>query len=658
MGAYMAHDAAIHDEAFADAVRRRRKNLLIRMGVGVVGVLVFSPVIGPQIALAWIAIYFLVQLVDALACSPISSGKAQTLPPWRKLIAGLAIAASTAVYGFFALPLWQLGGLAGGICAVLILTGGMMNALVVSGRSTFMLALNLTPLVVYLAATPLLMMAEGAGRAAATAAAVICLTILAFTLAAYASNARLAESERQAQRDSDRRRREAESAVAGKSAFVATVSHDLRTPLSAILTGAHELEIRAQDAASRENAALIGEAGRMMKTLLDHLLDHAKLEAGRMEVETQAFNLRHVLARTLRLWQREAADQGLRLRLEGAAHAPAWVVGDATRIRQVLNNLISNALKFTQEGAVTIRIRAWDQDPDATALIIEVIDTGPGMNAQQLSRLFTPFDQTESGVGARHGGTGLGLSISRELAQLMGGWLTARSTKGEGATFTLALTLPRAAAPDAPPVEAPETRDRSARSQPLASGRSVRAAPPPESEILPVTPPQTMETPGTSAAPPNSAPADEALCSDDGPETAADDSAGRPLRVLVVDDHEINRRAVQLILTPLGVEIATAVDGLAALTAAEMQTYDVIFMDVRMPELDGRETTRRLRAGDGPNRATPIIAVTADTAQDDIDACMAAGMDYFVSKPLTPAALLGALNHVLAEAATRETVAA
>ena len=129
--------------------------------------------------------------------------------------------------------------------------------------------------------------------------------------------------------------------------------------------------------------------------------------------------------------------------------------------------------------------------------------------------------------------------------------------------------------------------------------------------------------------------------------------------MLVVDDHEINRRAVQLILTPLGVEIGSAADGIAALALTEVQTYDVIFMDVRMPELDGRETTRRLRAGEGPNRRTPVIAVTADTAQDDIDACMAAGMDYFVSKPLTPAALLGALNHVLAEAAaTRETEAA
>ncbi len=126
--------------------------------------------------------------------------------------------------------------------------------------------------------------------------------------------------------------------------------------------------------------------------------------------------------------------------------------------------------------------------------------------------------------------------------------------------------------------------------------------------------------------------------------------------MLVVDDHEINRRAIQLILTPLGADIATAADGMAALKAAETDSYDVIFMDVRMPELDGRETTRRLRAGDGPNRRVPVIAVTADTAAEDVAACMAAGMSYFVSKPLTPAALLGALQHVL-EAATDQDAA-
>jgi two-component system, sensor histidine kinase len=653
----MAHDVAIHDEAFADAVRRRRKNLPIRMGVAVVGVLVFSPVIGAALALAWIAAYFVVQLVDALACSPISSGRTETLPPWRKVMASGAIIASTAVYGFFALPLWQLGGLAGGICAVMILAGGVMNALMVSGRSSLMLGLCLTPLFLYLAATPLLMLAEGAGRAEATAAGVVCFTILAFALGAYSTSARLAESERQARRDSDRRRREAEAAVAGKSAFVATISHDLRTPLSAILTGAQELEDRSTDAGSRETASLIGEAGQMMMTLLDHLLDHAKLEAGRMEVQDQPFNLRQVLARTLRLWQREAAEQGLRLRLEGAAMAPGWVMGDSTRIRQVLNNLISNALKFTHDGTVTVRIRAWDQD-EAVALTLDVIDTGPGMDAGQLARLFTPFDQIDGGITARHGGTGLGLSISHDLAQLMGGWLTARSARGEGATFTLALTLLRASAPDAPPVQAPEAADRVQKSRPLAARKRLTDAPS-ASEPPPMRPgiSPAMASEGVgNAGDPGADPADPPVEAEPVEEAG---SADRPLRVLVVDDHEINRRAVQLILTPLGVEIGSAADGIAALALTEVQTYDVIFMDVRMPELDGRETTRRLRAGDGPNRTTPVIAVTADTAQDDIDACMAAGMDYFVSKPLTPAALLGALNHVLAEAAvSRETEAA
>ena len=135
----------------------------------------------------------------------------------------------------------------------------------------------------------------------------------------------------------------------------------------------------------------------------------------------------------------------------------------------------ANALKFTQDGTVTVRMRAWDQD-EGVALTLDVIDTGPGMDAKQLARLFTPFDQTDDAVTARHGGTGLGLSISRDLARLMGGWLTARSARGEGATFTLALTLPRAAAPDAPPVQAPEAVDRVAKSRPLAARKPAANA--------------------------------------------------------------------------------------------------------------------------------------------------------------------------------------
>lgn len=622
-------DEVLRDDSFADAIRRRRKNMPIRLGVVMVGVLVFLPVIGPEVGIAWLAAYFLMQGLEVRLAAPVTSGATERLGRLRGLAACTAISMASLIYAAFTLPLWSAGGMTGGVCAALILAGGMMNALMVAGRSSLMLTLNLWPYFLLLIVTPPLMLSEGAPRPFAVAAAVICVALMAFVVAAFGDNVRLARSERRAQQDSDRRRREAEAAIAGKSAFVASVSHDLRTPLSAILTGAHDLEKAARSGSARDGAALISEAGLMMKALLDDLLDHARLEAGRMEVDVKPFDMRQMLARTVRLWQREAADQGLKLRIEGATATPRWVSGDPVRIRQILNNLISNALKFTQDGAVTIRVQAWDQEPDAVAMTIEVIDTGPGMDAAQLARLFTPFDQTESGVSGRHGGSGLGLSISRDLARLMGGWLTVRSHKGEGATFTLALALPRASRPESALAEAPEARSRIPRNHPLAARPPEPIEHEPEPDLEPMIEAQD-----------------------------ADDEEDRPLRILVVDDHEINRRAIQLILAPLGGEIASAADGLAALAQAEVQPYDVIFMDVRMPELDGRETTRRLRRSSGLNRTTPVIAVTADTGQDDIDACMAAGMDYFVSKPLTPTALLDALSHVMDEVQARRSEAA
>jgi CheY-like chemotaxis protein len=310
-----------------------------------------------------------------------------------------------------------------------------------------------------------------------------------------------------------------------------------------------------------------------------------------------------MLAHTVRLWQRAATAKGLRLRITGARSVPTHVRGDSVRLRQVLNNLLSNALKFTSEGSVCLDVHAWAEEPSGYGLLINVADTGPGMAPAQLARLFTPFDQTEDGVSARYGGTGLGLSISRDLVELMGGRLTARSVQGQGSTFTVAICLGEGAA------------------------RTL---------------PQTATTPEPAPAP-----------------VVVDElqAEGPPLRVLVVDDHDINRRAVQLILAAVDCEIAMAADGMAALAACEQSDFDVIFMDVRMPELDGRETTRRLRAGGGANRATPVIAVTADTSPEDIAACMAAGMTYFVSKPLTPGSLLGALSHVLSGEAEAETAA-
>jgi CheY-like chemotaxis protein len=416
--------------------------------------------------------------------------------------------------------------------------------------------------------------------------------------------------------------------MASRGAFLAAVAHDLRTPISAILTGAEDLE-RGAGGSSRQQVALITDAGLMMKDLLDDLLDHARLDAGRMSIDSRDFDLRLMLSQTARLWAGPARAKGLRLRMEGARLMPRMVRGDAMRLRQVLNNLISNAMKFTDAGAITLRLQSWPDEHGAHVLLIDVEDTGPGMTPTQLRRLFTPFDQTADGVAARFGGSGLGLSISRDLIELMGGRLTVRSTPGQGAIFTLSLVMPRGATVDAPPTTLiPEARANVTR----VLGRPPS---PPEAPARPVPQPALeVELQGPAPAP----------VSDDGHNEA-------PLRVLVVDDHAINRRAIQLILQALDCEITMAEDGLAALQACEGALFDVIFMDVRMPELDGRETTRRLRASDGINAAAPVIAVTADTAPEDIAACTAAGMNYFVSKPLTPGALLGALSQVLNEAA-------
>lgn len=624
--------AASYDNTQDDwvsAVRQRRAALLQRLAMGCAAALVFSPIIGWGLATLWAVAYFGVQIVDLWVFGPINSGRATTLGPLRKLAAHLMLFANSAAFGSLSVPLWVQGGAMGGVCAAILLSAGAVYSVINAVGSRTVLAVTLSPHMVYLGLSPFFLVQEGATSAYITAVSVGVLVFGAYCVSTWTRLNQARESESAARIEAEGRRAAAEQLMAGRSAFLAAVGHDLRTPIGAILTGANELERGAADTQSRAQAALIGHAGVMMKAMLDDLLDHAKLEAGRMTVDVTAFNLRALMAQTLRFWQGEATRKGLKLRIEGARAAPAWVEGDPVRLRQVLNNLISNALKFTEAGEVRMVVRAWEEEPGGYGLVIEVRDTGPGMDRQQLARLFTPYDQTEDGIAARYGGSGLGLTISRELIRLMDGHLTVRSERGEGSTFTIALTLPKAGAQD----EAVAVLSRPAEREPIVHA------------LAPVAGASTPSTQPVEAPP---APVEE----EEAP-------AERALRVLVVDDHEINRRAIQLILAPLGADIATAADGLAALRAMETDSFDVVFMDVRMPELDGRETTRRLRAAEGPNQHVPVIAVTADTAQEDVAACMAAGMTYFVSKPLTPATLLGALQHVLeAEAQERDAAVA
>jgi signal transduction histidine kinase len=356
------------------------------------------------------------------------------------------------------------------------------------------------------------MFRNGADPTIVTAMSIAIIVFAAYCLSTWRqmTKARMAESE--ARLEADQKRRQAESAMASRAAFLAAVGHDLRTPISAILTGAAELERGAGDGNARAQAALISDAGCMMKAMLDDLLDHAKLDAGRMTVEATDFDLRSLLAQTTRLWQGPIRAKGLKLRLEGARDVPGWVRGDAMRLRQILNNLISNAVKFTQEGSVTLRFRAWAEEPSGHAVLIEIVDTGPGMTTDQLARLFTPFDQTADGVSALHGGTGLGLAISRDLAELMGGRLTARATPGVGACFTLSLLLEPAVDVVTPKAERiPEDRGMIARALSSLPAGTLRPA-------------TSQPKPAESPVVPEPVSSDSAAASDAGEE--------RPLRVL------------------------------------------------------------------------------------------------------------------------------
>ncbi len=617
----------IAESSWTAAVRQRSAAAVQRLVAAAAVALVVTPMVGVRFTFGWVVLYMAVQAMEVVVYRPILKSPDE-LSTGRKLAILAVVLANSTVFSSLSLVLWWIGGAFGGVCAVLMLTAVMLTAIVNATRCQAVMIAGLAPQVGFLLATPFFVYALHApGPLVMSAAAAVVL----FTFYVAITGQRMVEASVTVVRAhalAEESRLRAERSLADHTTFLAAIGHDLRTPIGAILAGAAEL--RTPDAQSRNSANLITDAGLMMKALLDDLLDHTRIGAGRMTVEAKDFDLRQMLAQTLMLWRGVADAKGLKLRIEGASAMPRHVKGDVMRIRQVLNNLMSNAMKFTEQGQITLRVQAWPEEPSGYALLFEIVDTGPGMTNDQLARLFTPFDQTADGVSARYGGSGLGLAISRNLIDLMGGRLTVRSAPGQGSRFTVSLILPRGDEA----VQIVEAVDESRLD--IARSLTPSVAPTPKPAAVAPAPEPALESEPVVATP-----------------AVAEEAEDQPLRLLVVDDHDINRRAVQLILQPLGCEITTAADGMIALERCQEAVFDVIFMDVRMPELDGRETTRRLRAGGGPNAATPVVAVTADTAPEDVAACQAAGMAYFVSKPLTPPALIGALQHVLNDTAAQ-----
>ena len=558
----MTPSAATRSSDLMEVIAARRSQARMRAGLAVGLTLGFGAITGWTWAIAWLCIYGSLQTVEYFLLAH------RTPPPWAAVA---LLFTNSVVFGVFALAGPINDGAFGLCCWICLLCGGQLNSALTSQKSRVAFLASSTPFALYLAVTPFVALWLGAKphQAISIAAAATLIVIFTHMIWRAAARALTAESEARAL---------AEAADAAKSAFVAMVSHELRTPISAILAGAVEAQDARSASTRQSNLELISSSARMMRTLLDDLLDMSKIEAGRMGVEVTGFDLRRLMLETVRFWGPVARRGNLAFRLEGAHSLPAWVEGDPTRIRQILNNLLSNALKFTETGAITLRMAA-EPRPDATfGLTLEVIDTGPGMTDEQIAGLFTAYGQLSDSVARTHGGTGLGLNISRELARLMGGDLVAQSAQGQGATFRLDLDL--------------------------ALGQA--------------------ETPA---------------------DAAPQEQTG--LRVLIVDDHEINRRAFTLILQGAVDSIVTAENGQEALDILARQPFDVVLMDLNMPKMGGLDCTRALRAAAGPNQTTPVIALTASAARSEIDVCLAVGMNAFVMKPVEAAELFRAIERVL-----------
>ncbi|HEY2658290.1 MAG TPA: PAS domain S-box protein [Caulobacteraceae bacterium] len=372
-----------------------------------------------------------------------------------------------------------------------------------------------------------------------------------------------------------RAREAAEAATAAKSDFLANMSHEIRTPLTAILGFSAMLEgveVLGDDA--RLYVQRIVAGGRSLLSVVNDILDFSKLEANQVELDPQPFDPVRFAQGALELVSGQAASKGLKLDLKLDGDLPDLVYADNSRLRQILLNLLSNAIKFTPKGSVTVTA---SYQPAAGLLRLAVTDTGSGILAENLPRLFERFSQADSSISRRHGGTGLGLAICKNLVELMGGEIQAESVEGEGSTFSFTIA--------APPAEAASTGHAAA---------SIASAP------------------------------------------ATDHSA----HILVVDDVAENRELVRLMLQAIGHRVDTAAGGVEAVAAAIAQPFDLILMDIQMPGMDGLTATRLIRETAELNRTTPILALSANVMAGQVAQCFEAGMNDHIAKPIQVADLL------------------
>jgi CheY-like chemotaxis protein len=440
-------------------------------------------------------------------------------------------------------------------------------------------------------------------------------------LAALAANL----EQRVAERTEELRVRttEAEEANRAKSSFLSRMSHEMRTPMNAII-GMTGIAKASSVAAKKEDCLnKIQDAADHLLGVINDILDMSKIEAGKFELFFDEFSLPESINRVVRLFSFKIGEKKQTVILDLDEKLPHGIISDEQRLTQVLANLVSNAVKFTPEqGTITVSA-ALEAESDNICLIrIAVSDTGIGISPEVQGRLFRPFEQADVGSARRYGGTGLGLAISKYIAELMRGDLRVESVIGKGSTFSFSFAVELAA------VEA--TAEAGGDEPGVDAGASETYA----------------AQPGDPAGGPDAAQTSEP--SGDGEPSVPDRLRG--CRILLAEDVEINREILSAVMEPAEAVITSAENGLEAvkLFSEHPDAFDIILMDINMPEMDGYEAARRIRALDRPEAAAiPIVAMTANTYREDVESCLAAGMNDHIAKPVDTDALFDVLQKYL-----------